>query len=128
MEDCMAGKRRLAEGFSACRGAVAALGDETRAQIVLSLLEGAEGGMRACELAESVHLSRPAVSHQLRVLEEAGMVGMRCEGTKHYYYMRANVQLWGALSALFSDIYETVRLAEEEGYPSPCRTGGKEEG
>ncbi|HIZ09795.1 MAG TPA: winged helix-turn-helix domain-containing protein [Candidatus Borkfalkia avicola] len=128
MEDCMAGKRRLAEGFSACRGAVAALGDETRAQIVLSLLEGAEGGMRACELAESVHLSRPAVSHQLRVLEEAGMVGMRCEGTKLYYYMRANVQLWGELSALFSEIYDTVRRAEEEGYPSPCRAGGKEEG
>ncbi len=56
------------------------------------------------------------------------MAGKRCEGTKLYYYMRANVQLWGELSALFSEIYDTVRRAEEEGYPSPCRAGGKEEG
>ena len=128
MDDCIASKHRLAEGFSACRRAIAALGDETRAQIVLSQLEGAEGGLRACEIAESMHLSRTSVSHQLRVLAEAGLVGLRREGRLHYYYMSSNVPLWGALSALFSDIYETVRLAEEEGYPSPCRAGGKEEG
>jgi len=32
------------------------------------------------------HLSRPAVSHHLQILKDAGILKMRREGTKNYYY------------------------------------------
>lgn len=32
------------------------------------------------------HLSRPAVSHHLQILKDAGILKMRREATKNYYY------------------------------------------
>ena len=37
------------------------------------------------ELASRVPVSRPAVSQHLRVLEDAGLVSHRREGTRHLY-------------------------------------------
>ncbi|CAN5199075.1 hypothetical protein BH09ACT13_BH09ACT13_05150 [soil metagenome] len=37
------------------------------------------------ELADQVPVSRPAVSQHLRVLEDAGLVSHRREGTRHLY-------------------------------------------
>ena len=44
-------------------------------------------GSRGVELAEKIHLSRPAVSHHLQILKEAGIVRARREGTYIYYYL-----------------------------------------
>ena len=43
-------------------------------------------GVRVGEITERTHLSRPAVSHHLQILKEAGILGVRKEGTKNYYY------------------------------------------
>ena len=32
-------------------------------------------------------LSRPAISHHLKILKEAGIVDIRQEGTANYYYL-----------------------------------------
>ena len=49
------------------------------------------GGMRVGEIAERTNLSRPAISHHLRILKDAGWVGMRREGTRNYYYLDADM-------------------------------------
>ena len=36
------------------------------------------------EITKQTHLSRPAVSHHLRILREAGIILMRKEGTKTF--------------------------------------------
>lgn len=59
-----------------------ALGDRTRRQ-VFELLRG--GPRSVGELAADVPVSRPAVSQHLRVLEDAGLVRHRREGTRHLY-------------------------------------------
>ena len=59
-----------------------ALGDPTRRQ-VFELLRG--GPRSVGELAAKVPVSRPAVSQHLRVLEDAGLVTHRREGTRHLY-------------------------------------------
>ncbi|GEN95933.1 hypothetical protein PET01_19830 [Pediococcus ethanolidurans] len=41
--------------------------------------------MRVGELTTRTHLSRPAVSHHLKILKEAKLVSIRKDGTKHYY-------------------------------------------
>ncbi len=59
-----------------------ALGDATRRQ-VFELLRG--GPRSVGELAEHVPVSRPAVSQHLRVLEDAGLVTHRRNGTRNLY-------------------------------------------
>jgi DNA-binding transcriptional ArsR family regulator len=59
-----------------------ALGDPTRRQ-VFELLRA--GPRSVGELAAGLPVSRPAVSQHLRVLEEAGLVTHRRQGTRHLY-------------------------------------------
>lgn len=59
-----------------------ALGDPTRRQVFELLREGSRS---VGDLAVGLPVSRPAVSQHLRVLEEAGLVTHRREGTRHLY-------------------------------------------
>ena len=59
-----------------------ALGDRTRRQ-VFELLRS--GPLSVGELASDLPVSRPAVSQHLRVLEEAGLVTHRRQGTRNLY-------------------------------------------
>jgi DNA-binding transcriptional ArsR family regulator len=62
--------------------ALAALADPTR-RAILALL--ADGEVAAGDLAAHFPVSRPAVSRHLRVLREAGLVGVRVEGQRRLY-------------------------------------------
>ena len=62
--------------------ALAALADPTRRQLV-SLLAGGE--LSAGALARRFPVSRPAISRHLRVLREAGLVGVRADGKRRIY-------------------------------------------
>lgn len=44
-------------------------------------------GMNVKEITEQTNLSRPAISHHLKILKEAGLVNVRSEGTANYYYL-----------------------------------------
>ena len=59
-----------------------ALGDPTRRQVFELLRSGPRS---VGELAEALPVSRPAVSQHLRVLEEAGLVTHRRDGTRRLY-------------------------------------------
>lgn len=60
----------------------AALADPTRESIVRVLLDGERS---VGEIAERLPISRPAVSKHLRLLESAGLVQFRSEGTRNVY-------------------------------------------
>lgn len=59
-----------------------ALGDPTRRQVLEQLRKGPAPVGR---LAESLPISRPAVSQHLRVLEECGLVAHQSVGTRNIY-------------------------------------------
>lgn len=107
--DCAARLRQIAEGFRACRPAFTAIGDETRQLILLILLEGAPEGIRVGEIAAKAHLTRPSVSHHLGLLREAGIVAMRREGTRNYYYLSADETQWRDVAALTALICDSIR-------------------
>jgi ArsR family transcriptional regulator, arsenate/arsenite/antimonite-responsive transcriptional repressor len=68
-------------------GAVAkALGDPIRMQLV-DVLRKHAGKVCVCELVPLFDLSQPTVSHHLRVLREAGIVGSERRGLWAYYYV-----------------------------------------
>lgn len=101
MEQVQEQIRRLAAQFQRCQKTLAAIGDPTRQQIVLALLSGGCGGVRVGEVTAKSHLSRPAVSHHLGILKEAGLISVRREGTKNYYCFDANQSLWADTLELF---------------------------
>lgn len=77
----------LAEDFEKCQKVLVALGDENRQHLILEMMKIENCfGARVGEITERTHLSRPAVSHHLQILKNAGILKMRKEGTKNYYY------------------------------------------
>ena len=59
-------------------------GDTTRAKILFSLFESE---MCVCAIAELLGMTQPAISHQLKILKDANLVGNRREGKTIYYYL-----------------------------------------
>jgi len=63
-----------------------ALGDPVRVQLV-DVLRKHAGKVCVCELVPLFPLSQPTVSHHLKVLREAGLVGSERRGLWAYYYV-----------------------------------------
>jgi DNA-binding transcriptional ArsR family regulator len=63
-------------------GALIALGDPTRLAVLERL---AEGPLAVGELADTLPVSRPAVSQHLKVLKDAGLVRDQRQGTRRVY-------------------------------------------
>ncbi len=76
-----------------------ALGDPIRMQLV-DVLRKHAGKVCVCELVPLFDLSQPTVSHHLKVLREAGIVGSERQGLWAYYYVNAEAleELSGWLS------------------------------
>lgn len=107
-KECKERLAKIMEGFQQCRGAFTAIGDETRQLILLILLESDLTGIRVGEIAEKAHLTRPSVSHHLQILKTAGIVNMRKEGTRNYYYISADETQWKAVADLVNLVYDSV--------------------
>jgi len=63
-----------------------ALGDPIRLQLI-DVLKKHAGKVCVCELVPLFDLSQPTVSHHLKVLREAGIVGSERRGLWAYYYV-----------------------------------------
>jgi len=74
--------------FMKCRKTLIAIGDENRQNIILVLMGTSCTGLRVGEITARTHLSRPAVSHHLRVLLDCGLVSVDKQGTKNYYSLK----------------------------------------
>ena len=74
----------------------AALADPTRRAIIARL---AEGEATVQDLARPFSISQPAVSHHLKVLEEAGLIETRIDGTARPRRLKPDAveALWGWL-------------------------------
>jgi ArsR family transcriptional regulator, arsenate/arsenite/antimonite-responsive transcriptional repressor len=76
-------ERQAAEQMAAV---AKALGDPIRLQLV-DVLRKHAGKVCVCELVPLFDLSQPTVSHHLKVLREAGIVGSERRGLWAYYYV-----------------------------------------
>lgn len=112
-KECKERLTQITSGFQECRNAFTAIGDETRQLILLVLLESDLSGIRVGEIAKKTHLTRPSVSHHLQILKEAGIVNMRKEGTKNYYYVSLDKTQWKSMVDLMNLIYESITYNSE---------------
>lgn len=61
-----------------------ALGHPIRQRLLVLMMDGARRSV--AELASETELSRPAISHHLKILKAAHIVGSHKEGRKIYYH------------------------------------------
>lgn len=88
----------LASDFEKCQKILVALGDENRQHMILEMMKMEKcSGVRVNEITERTHLSRPAVSHYLQILKNAGILKMRREATKNYYYFDPDMKSFNLL-------------------------------
>lgn len=109
----MQGLAQLKEKFTASSDFLIALGDEKRQAIIITLLQDkACEGLRVVDLTEATALSRPAVSHHLKILKQVGLIDMRSEGTKNFYFLSHNTTQITKLKSLLDDVTALI----EENY------------
>jgi len=92
------------ERFRRCLPLFQALGEAVRQDIIFALAE--HETLTVNRIAEYSHLSRPAISHHLRVLREAGLVAMEQKGKEHWYTL--------TLDQALEDMKRLIRSAEGE--------------
>ena len=73
--------------FKTCTPYMTTLSDPVRQKILLILAESGTDGMDVQDITSKTHLSRPAISHHLRILKDAGMIISHKKGTQVYYFI-----------------------------------------
>jgi DNA-binding transcriptional ArsR family regulator len=89
-----------------------ALADPNR-RAIAQLLGRGERSVR--ELADSMPISRPAVSRHLRLLKDAGLVADRAEGTRRLYRLHGEGidEVQGYLELVWGDAARRFKLAAD---------------
>jgi DNA-binding transcriptional ArsR family regulator len=104
------------------------LSDPTRRRIV----EVLRGGERAVnDIVEQMEIHQSGVSRHLRILQEAGFVQVRPEGSKRYYALRAEpFRELDAWVTRYRSLWEgrLDRLAEELGRRQKAHAASRKEG
>jgi DNA-binding transcriptional ArsR family regulator len=120
--EAVSGNLRFVAAYGVAGGlALEALGDPTR-RAIFELL--ARGPRPVVELADSLPVSRPAISQHLKVLKQAGVVIDHAEGTRRIYRvdpagvaaMRAYLdQMWDTALGAFVAAAETEASERSSG-------------
>jgi len=98
--------------FAKNRKLLIAIGDETRQNIITALM-GCCYGVRVGEITARTHLSRPAVSHHMRILLDCGLISLDKQGTKNYYSLNIGEE-FKSFFALVKHIAE-FKVAKDAG-------------
>lgn len=88
-----------------------ALADSERLLILLKLFYAGPNGKNVTELSGRTRLSRPAVSHHLKVLKAAGIINSRKDGTQVYYSLDAKQKITN-IEALINTLLNHLKLIE----------------
>lgn len=95
-----------------------ALVDEARQKLIVQLSGAGQTGMNVSDLASDSGLSRPAISHHLKVLKDAGLVSTRKSGTQVFYRLdlsEKTARLEGMIKALTILLEQARKFEEGEG-------------
>jgi ArsR family transcriptional regulator len=86
-----------------------ALGDPVRLRLMSMVLSHEGGEACVCDLTPGFDLSQPTISHHLKVLHDAGLLGREKRGVWVYY--QARPEAMQAVMSLFATVGSTVGAA-----------------
>ncbi|WP_417897087.1 metalloregulator ArsR/SmtB family transcription factor [Bacillus haimaensis] len=96
--------QRAIQTFRDCIPLFQVLADEARQDIILLLAE--QESLTVNEIAESSRLSRPAISHHLKILRDNKLVSIEQKGTQRIYSL--------TLDTSVNMLRNLIELVEEE--------------
>lgn len=92
-----------------------ALGNENRQAIIIRLLEESNcTGTQIDKLTDATSLSRPAVSHHLKVLKDAKIIDYHQNGTKNFYYLKHDVSEISKLQNFLTKVTEIMTKEQKQ--------------
>lgn len=92
-----------------------ALGDPVRVRLLSMIASGAGGEVCVCDLTPAFELSQPTISHHLKQLREAGLIGSERRGTWVYY--RLLPEATDRLASILTRPVQLAASAAETGVP-----------
>lgn len=107
-------KKLIGEQFEKNEEIFNILGDTTRIKIIILLLERGNKEMSVEEITAAVFLSRPAVSHHIKTLKDAGILKMRKDSIYNYYSLNRSTPIWAELCSLFNKVDNLLTLYKQE--------------
>ena len=115
--NCLEQIETIKADFMQSRKLLIAIGDDTRQNIMMVLMGSGRLGLRVGEITMRTHLSRPAVSHHLRIMLDCGLVSLEEQGTKNYYSLNIGEEFQSLFSlmkhiAQFKEAKDAGLLAE----------------
>lgn len=109
MIDIYMGAKAAAQQIKECQKVLTAIGNETRQHLLVEMMQMNDcRGVRVGEITKKTNLSRPAVSHHLQILKNAGLICVRKEGTKNYYYFDSDME---SIKKLIAALQKAVDVA-----------------
>lgn len=99
--------KKVLKNLTECIPVFTMLQDENRQQLLMLLYDEKE--MSVTELTERLSLSRPAVSHHLKLLLDSGLVEVKKIGKERIYRLSMEKAL-GQLKSLLASIEEDMEL------------------
>ena len=102
-------KKELAKRSDRCVKYFNVLGDTTRLQIIIHLLKEPNREMSVDAITQAVFLSRPAVSHHLKILKDNDVLVCRAQAQYNYYSINKDAEIWQSLCDLFSEIDDLLK-------------------
>lgn len=76
---------QIIEKFKICTPIFIALGDAARQKLILDIANSGAEGLNVTNLSAKSNLSRPAISHHLKVLKDSGLILPFKQGTQIFY-------------------------------------------
>jgi ArsR family transcriptional regulator len=83
-------KELILETFKRSTPVFQALGDVNRQQIIALLLE--QTSLNVNQITERMDISRPAISHHLKILRQADLIEYNRVGKEKYYSLSSNIR------------------------------------
>ena len=111
----MSNLTKLKHEFTKSSDFLIELGDQKRQAIIIALLEPQiiHRGLQVTDLVGVTGLSRPAVSHHLKILKDVQLVDYRREGTKNFYYLTHQTKAIDQLKTLLDHVTETMTCNQQ---------------
>lgn len=114
MNDIYADVENISKEFKECSKFLTAIGDETRQHMLIEMMKMKKcTGVRVGEITQKTNLSRPAVSHHLAIMKDAGIIKGRKEGTMNFYYLDVEAKTIRKLINTLSHVEDVFAVLKE---------------
>ena len=107
---------RVLKTFNSCVPLFIALSDEARQKLILDIAEAGKGGINVTNLSAKSHLSRPAISHHLKVLKDSSLIKPLKIGTQIFYQLNLseNFEILTALITSYNSLIIKINEADQQ--------------